>query len=121
MALVLTNTRLIECVNPTPLTGASVIFAPGHEDSFRITAAAGVKTPSGSDQGPPREAAWESNRLPAVGWAHVRRSSLRYVLPLSYTRWRIGWEVWSRASWPTSSRWPATRWKICITSVRWCW
>jgi imidazolonepropionase-like amidohydrolase len=32
-------------------------FAPGHEDSFRMALAAGVKIASGSDQGPPREAA----------------------------------------------------------------
>jgi len=32
-------------------------FAPGHEDSFRMALAAGVKVASGSDQGPPREAA----------------------------------------------------------------
>ena len=32
-------------------------FAPNHEDSFRIARAAGVKIASGSDQGPPREAA----------------------------------------------------------------
>jgi imidazolonepropionase-like amidohydrolase len=31
-------------------------FAPGHEDSFRMALAAGVKIASGSDQGPPREA-----------------------------------------------------------------
>jgi len=32
-------------------------FAPDHEDSFRMALAAGVKISSGSDQGPPREAA----------------------------------------------------------------
>jgi imidazolonepropionase-like amidohydrolase len=32
-------------------------FAPGHEDSFRMALEAGVKIASGSDQGPPREAA----------------------------------------------------------------
>jgi imidazolonepropionase-like amidohydrolase len=32
-------------------------FAPSHEDSFRMALAAGVKIASGSDQGPPREAA----------------------------------------------------------------
>jgi imidazolonepropionase-like amidohydrolase len=32
-------------------------YAPGHEDSFRMALAAGVKIASGSDQGPPREAA----------------------------------------------------------------
>src|SRR5262245_3055981 len=32
-------------------------FAPDHEDSFRMALAAGVKIASGSDQGPPREAA----------------------------------------------------------------
>src|ERR671918_2314293 len=32
-------------------------FARGHEDSFRMALAAGVKVASGSDQGPPREAA----------------------------------------------------------------
>jgi imidazolonepropionase-like amidohydrolase len=32
-------------------------FAPGHEDSFRLALQAGVKIASGSDQGPPREAA----------------------------------------------------------------
>jgi imidazolonepropionase-like amidohydrolase len=32
-------------------------FAPGHEDSFRMALQAGVKIASGSDQGPPREAA----------------------------------------------------------------
>jgi imidazolonepropionase-like amidohydrolase len=32
-------------------------FAPGHEDSLRMALAAGVKIASGSDQGPPREAA----------------------------------------------------------------
>ncbi len=32
-------------------------FAPGHEESFRMALAAGVKIASGSDQGPPREAA----------------------------------------------------------------
>jgi imidazolonepropionase-like amidohydrolase len=32
-------------------------FAPDHEDSFRMARAAGVKIASGSDQGPPREAA----------------------------------------------------------------
>jgi imidazolonepropionase-like amidohydrolase len=32
-------------------------FAPDHEDSFRMARAAGVKISSGSDQGPPREAA----------------------------------------------------------------
>jgi len=32
-------------------------FAPNHEDSFRMAVAAGVKISSGSDQGPPREAA----------------------------------------------------------------
>jgi len=32
-------------------------FAPGHEDSFRMALAAGVKIASGSDQGPPRQAA----------------------------------------------------------------
>jgi imidazolonepropionase-like amidohydrolase len=32
-------------------------FAPGHEDSFRMARDAGVKIASGSDQGPPREAA----------------------------------------------------------------
>jgi imidazolonepropionase-like amidohydrolase len=32
-------------------------FAPGHEDAFRMALQAGVKIASGSDQGPPREAA----------------------------------------------------------------
>jgi len=32
-------------------------FAPAHEESFRMARAAGVKITSGSDQGPPREAA----------------------------------------------------------------
>src|SRR5919106_1169040 len=32
-------------------------FAPSHEDSFRMALAAGVKIASGSDQGPPRQAA----------------------------------------------------------------
>jgi imidazolonepropionase-like amidohydrolase len=32
-------------------------FAPGHKDSFRMALQAGVKIASGSDQGPPREAA----------------------------------------------------------------
>jgi imidazolonepropionase-like amidohydrolase len=32
-------------------------FAPGHEASFRMALAAGVRIASGSDQGPPREAA----------------------------------------------------------------
>jgi imidazolonepropionase-like amidohydrolase len=32
-------------------------FAPGHEESFRMALQAGVKIASGSDQGPPREAA----------------------------------------------------------------
>ncbi len=32
-------------------------FAPDHEDSFRMAREAGVKIASGSDQGPPREAA----------------------------------------------------------------
>jgi imidazolonepropionase-like amidohydrolase len=32
-------------------------FAPGHEESFRMALAAGVRIASGSDQGPPREAA----------------------------------------------------------------
>jgi imidazolonepropionase-like amidohydrolase len=32
-------------------------FAPGHEDSLRMALQAGVKIASGSDQGPPREAA----------------------------------------------------------------
>jgi len=32
-------------------------FAPGHEDSFRMALRAGVKIASGSDQGPPRQAA----------------------------------------------------------------
>jgi imidazolonepropionase-like amidohydrolase len=32
-------------------------FAPGHEASFRLALEAGVKIASGSDQGPPREAA----------------------------------------------------------------
>jgi imidazolonepropionase-like amidohydrolase len=32
-------------------------FAPGHEDSFQMALAAGVKIASGSDQGPPRQAA----------------------------------------------------------------
>jgi imidazolonepropionase-like amidohydrolase len=32
-------------------------FAPDHEDSFRMALVAGVKISSGSDQGPPREAA----------------------------------------------------------------
>ncbi len=32
-------------------------FAPSHEDSFRMACEAGVKIASGSDQGPPREAA----------------------------------------------------------------
>jgi imidazolonepropionase-like amidohydrolase len=32
-------------------------FAPGHEDSFRMALAAGVKIASGSDQGPPCQAA----------------------------------------------------------------
>ncbi len=32
-------------------------FAPDHEDSFRLALEAGVKIASGSDQGPPREAA----------------------------------------------------------------
>ncbi|HSF32143.1 MAG TPA: amidohydrolase family protein [Candidatus Tectomicrobia bacterium] len=32
-------------------------FAPGHEDSFRMALQAGVKIASGSDQGPPRQAA----------------------------------------------------------------
>ena len=32
-------------------------FAPDHEDSFRMAQEAGVKIASGSDQGPPREAA----------------------------------------------------------------
>ena len=34
-----------------------LFFTPNHEDSFRIAHAAGVKIASGSDQGPPREAA----------------------------------------------------------------
>ena len=42
---------------PDPFRERANRYAPGHEDSFRMAMEAGVKIASGSDQGPPRDAA----------------------------------------------------------------
>jgi len=47
----------VEHVLPDGFRERANRFAPDHEDSFRMARAAGVKIASGSDQGPPREAA----------------------------------------------------------------